>query len=352
MNFELLKQLSEAAGVPSREEKLREIVKAELKPIVDAIETDAMGNVICFKAGSGKSKTRKKVMIAAHMDEIGFLVRYIDDKGFLRLQPVGGFDPRQLFAQRVLVHPRAGAALRGVLTYSTKPTHMLTPDEAKAPPVIENFFVDLGMKADEVKKNVRLGDMVTMDRTCEKCGDNIIGKCLDNRVGVFVMLEAMKALKKHDVDIYAVATTQEEVGLRGAGTSAYAVNPDIGVALDTTLANDFAGMTESDHITKLGEGVGIKIMDGSFICHPKLVDHFRAIAEKEKITHQMEVLPRGGTDGAALQRARGGLPSITLSVPTRYIHTVNEMISGKDVDAAIALLARYLEQAHTGNYQL
>lgn len=352
MNFDLLKKLSEAAGVPSREERLREIVKAELKPLVKTIETDAMGNVICFKPGGGAAGARKKVMIAAHMDEIGFLVRFIDDKGFLRLQPVGGFDPRQLFAQRVLVQTRTQESLPGVLTYSTKPTHMLTPDEQKAAPVIENFFVDLGMKAEDVKKLVRLGDMVTMDRTCERCGDNIIGKCLDNRVGVFVMIEAMKAVKQHDADIYAVATTQEEVGLRGATTSAYAINPDIGVALDTTLANDYAGMNDTDHITKLGQGVGIKIMDGSFICHPRLVEHFRSIAEAEKITHQMEVLPRGGTDGAALQRARGGVPSITLSVPTRYIHTVNEMINGRDVEAAIALLARFLEQAHAGDYQL
>jgi endoglucanase len=166
------------------------------------------------------------------------------------------------------------------------------------------------------------------------------------------MLEAIKALGKHECDIYAVATTQEEVGLRGATTSAYAIHPDIGVALDTTLANDYAGMAETDHITKLGQGVGIKIMDGSFICHPKLVEHCRQIAEAEKIPHQMEILPRGGTDGAALQRARGGVPSITLSVPTRYIHTVNEMISQTDTEAAINLLARYLEQAHTGNYQL
>jgi endoglucanase len=290
-------------------------------------------------------------MLAAHMDEIGFLVRFIDDKGFLRLQPVGGFDPRQLFAQRVLVHTRDGGRLRGVLTYSTKPTHMLTPEEQKAAPVIENFFVDLGLKADDVKKNIRLGDMVTMDRSCERCGENIIGKCMDNRVGVFVMIEAMKAVKKHEVDVYAVATTQEEVGLRGATTSAYAIHPDIGVALDTTLANDFPGITDSDHITKLGAGVGIKIMDASFICHPKLVDHFRAVAEKEKIAHQMEVLPRGGTDGAAMQRSRGGLPSITLSVPTRYIHTVNEMVCEKDVESAINLLARYLECAHGGDYK-
>ena len=352
MNFDLLKVLSEAPGVPSREEKLREIVRKEMAGIADTIETDVMGNVICFKAGAGKAKARKKVMIAAHMDEIGFLVRYIDDKGFLRLQPVGGFDPRQLFAQRVKVHTSKGEVLPGVLTYSTKPTHMLSPDEAKAAPVIENFFVDLGLPGKDVKEKVRLGDMVTMDRTCERCGGNVIGKCMDNRVGVFVMLEAMKALGKHEVDVYAVATTQEEVGLRGASTSAYAIQPDIGMALDTTLANDFPGIGDADAITKLGEGVGIKILDASFICHPKLVDHVRSIAESNKIAHQMEMLPRGGTDGAALQRARGGVASITLSVPTRYIHTVNEMVNEKDVDAAIALVARFIEQAHKGDYSL
>lgn len=352
MNFELLKRLSESAGVPSREEQLRAVVKRELKDVCERIDTDAMGNLVCFKPGRGRPGSRKKVMIAAHMDEIGFLVRYIDDRGFLRLQPVGGFDPRQLFAQRVLVHPAGGKPLRGVLTYSTKPTHMLSPDEAKAAPVIENFFVDLGLPARTVKRTIQLGDMVTMDRTCERCGDHIVGKCLDNRVGVFVMIEALRRVGRHDADIYAVATTQEEVGLRGATTSAFHIEPDIGVALDTTLANDFPGIGDSDAITKLGQGVGIKIMDASFICHPKLVDHFRKLAKRDGIRHQMEVLPRGGTDGAALQRSRGGIPSITLSVPTRYIHTVNEMVSEADVKATIELLATYLAEAHKGDYRL
>jgi tetrahedral aminopeptidase len=346
MNWTLLKQLSEAPGVPGREERLRELVIGELRPLTDEIRIDVMGNVICRRGGAGK----RKVMIAAHIDEIGFYVKFIDDKGFIRLQPVGGFDPRQLFAQRVLVHPRAGDPVRGVLTYSTKPTHMLTPEEAKAAPIIENFFVDLGRPAKQVKKLVEVGDMVTMDRTCEECGDHIVGKCLDNRVGVFVMIEALRALRKHDVDVYAVATTQEEIGLRGATTSAYAVDPDVGVALDTTLANDYPGVPEADAVTRLGRGVGIKIMDASLICHPRLVDHFRAIAKKRKIPHQMEILPRGGTDGGALQRSRGGTASITLSVPTRYIHTVNEMVHRDDVKSAVDLLAAFLEEAHKRDY--
>jgi endoglucanase len=346
MDFDLLKKLCDAPGVPGREDRLRSIVREALEPLVDSLDVDVMGNLLGFKRGSGA----RTVMVAAHMDEIGFIVRFIDKDGFLRLHPVGGFDPRQLFAQRVLVHLRDGEILRGVLSYTTKPTHMLTSEERDRPPVIDNFFVDLGLSEEEAKRRVALGDMVTMDRTLESCGAGFMGKAIDNRVGVFVMIEAMRALRAHSVDIYAVATTQEEIGLRGATTAAYAVNPDVGIALDTTLANDYPGISEHDAVTKLGEGVAIKIMDSSLICHPRLVEHVRGIAEKEKIAHQMEILPRGGTDGGALQRTRQGTVSMTLSVPTRYIHTVNEMVHRSDVEQAVALLARYLEEAHEGDY--
>ncbi len=348
MNIQLLKQLCETPGVPSREEQLRKIVKEALSSLVDEIRVDVMGNVVGVKRGKG----RRRVMIAAHMDEIGFLVKFMDEKGFLRLQTLGGFDPRQLFAQRVLVHTAKSGALRGVLSYTAKPIHLQTGDEAKEAPKVENFFVDLGMKAAEVKKVVAVGDMVTMDRTLEVCGDNVISKAIDNRVGVFVMIEALRALKSHEVDIFAVATTQEEVGLRGATTAAFAVEPEVGIALDTTLANDYPGVPDADACTRLGEGAGIKIMDGSLICHPKLVAHMRKLAEAKKIPHQMEILPRGGTDGGALQRSRGGTISMTLSVPTRYIHTVNEMASCKDIESAIRLLSAYLSEAHRHDYSL
>jgi endoglucanase len=351
MNFALFKELSEAAGIPSREHNLRRIVRREMKGRVDSLETDALGNVIGFRKGRGKG-TRRKVMIAAHMDEIGFLVKHIDDRGFLRLQPLGGFDPRQLFAQRVFVHGASGEAVRGVLVYNTKPTHLLDDHERAAAPKLDNFYVDLGLPGDEVKKLARVGDMVTLDRTLERCGRCVIGKAIDNRAGVLVLLETLQRLKKHDVDVYAVATTQEEIGLRGAGVAAYGINPDIGVALDTTLATDYPGMPEPDICTRLGKGVGIKIMDASLVCHPRLVEHMRAIAERENIPHQMEILPRGGTDGGAIQRTRAGTVSMTLSVPTRYIHTVNEMAHEDDVDATITLLTRYIEEAHKGDYAL
>lgn len=346
MNWDLLKILSEATAVPGREDRMRDIVRGELEPLVDEITVDVMGNMIGHKRGKGK----RKVMIAAHMDEIGFYVRTIDDKGFLRLQPVGGFDPRQLFAQRVKVTTRSGDQLPGVLTYATKPKHTLTEEEARQSPKLEQFFVDLGMSAEEVKAAVEIGDMVTMDRLCVDCGSTMVGKSLDNRVGVFVMLEALRQMQSHEVDIYAVATVQEEVGLRGAGTAAFALEPDVGIALDTTLACDYPGIGDNEVITRLGEGVAIKIMDSSLICHPRLVDHFRKIAQDKEIKHQMEILPRGGTDAGAMQRSRGGSASITLSIPSRYVHTVNEMVSRADVEAAAALLARYLEESHDGDY--
>jgi endoglucanase len=173
---------------------------------------------------------------------------------------------------------------------------------------------------------------------------------MDDRVGVFVMIEALKAASSNVVDVYAVATVQEEIGLRGAAASGSAIAPDIAVALDITLANDIPGVPEQDHVTKLGKGTAIKIMDSSLICSPKVVEHFRSLAEKHSIKYQIELLPRGGTDAGAIQRLHGGIPSITLSIPSRYVHTVNETVHEADVQASIDLLARYIEHAHEGDY--
>jgi endoglucanase len=173
---------------------------------------------------------------------------------------------------------------------------------------------------------------------------------MDDRAAVYTMIEAVKSVKKHSVDVYAVATVQEEIGLRGATASGWAIKPDIAVAIDITLANDIPGIPETDHVTKLGEGTAIKIMDSSLICHPRMVDHFRELAEKNKVKHQMEVLPFGGTDAGGVQRLHGGIPSFTLSIPTRYVHTVNETVHSDDVDASVKLLATYIEDAHNGDY--
>ena len=345
MNLSLLTELVEAHGIGSREEAIRAIVRRELEPIAPC-RVDSLGNLICVKQGTGGGP---KLMIAAHMDEIGFLVKFIDSNGFLRLQPLGGFDPRQLNSQRVVVTTETGP-IPGVLMYGSKPKHMLTDAEASAGQKLDSFFVDCGLSGDAAKEKIKLGDMVTMDRKLMEMGDLITCKTMDDRMGVFVMIEAIKAAGAHTADIYAVATVQEEIGLRGAAAAASAIQPDVAVALDVTLANDIPGLSEQDYVTSLGKGTAIKIMDSSLVCSPKVVAHFRKLAEEHEIPHQMEILPAGGTDAGAIQRLHGGIPAITLSIPTRYIHTVNETVHRADVQASIDLLARFIENVHLGDY--
>lgn len=347
INVDLLKRICEAPGIPGREEQVRALVVGELEPLVDEIRVDALGNVIATKKGRGGPR----VMLAAHMDEIGFMVRHIDDNGFVRLQNVGGFDARTLAAQRVLIHTHGGDVLRGALQPEAKPIHVLQPDEIK-PFKITDYYVDLGLTAEEVRARVEIGDMVTLDRTLERVGNTVMSKALDDRVSVFIMIEALRSLGDHEAEVVAVATTQEEVGLRGAQTAAYGVEPDIAVALDVTLAGDIPGFKPDEQVTRLGQGVAIKVFDSSHIPNYKLVRHFRDVAERHGITHQLEVLSRGGTDAGPMQRARTGAPAITISTPTRYLHTVNEMANVNDIQAAIQLVARYLEEAHTGDYRL
>jgi putative aminopeptidase FrvX len=347
LNEALFKRLVETPGVPGREEQQRVIAREQLGELTDEVRTDALGNVI----GTKRGRDDVRVMLAAHMDEIGFLVKYIDDKGFLRLQPLGGHDPANMVAQRVFVTTADGTALRGVLQPARKPPHLTRGEERKLP-THDEFFVDLGMSAEAVKAAVRVGDYVTMDRTFERVGDNYICKAMDDRVAVFVMLEALRAMRSSEATIYAVATSQEEVGLRGATASGSGLQPTVVIALDVTLAMDIPGGGAENTVTELGKGAGIKIMDGSLICHPKVVEHFRAIAEREGIPHQMEILPAGGTDAGGVQRLNGGIPAFTLSIPCRYVHTVNEMVSASDVQACIDLLARYLEDVHTADYSL
>ena len=346
MNIELLRELVEAHGTSGYEHRIRAIVRRELEPIGD-IKVDTMGNLICHKRGTGG----KKVLIAAHMDEIGFMVKYIDDKGFLKLATLGGWDPRQMNAQRVIVDTKDGQ-LPGTLMYGTKPTHLLTDAERNSGQKIDDFFVDLGLPAEVVKSQVRLGDPVTMNRPLMEMGSLLTSKAMDDRVAVFVMIEALKAVGDHSAEIIAVATVQEEIGLRGATAAGWSQQPDICIALDITLANDIPGVPDVEAITHLGKGTAIKIMDSSLMCHPGIVSHFRTLAETHGIAHQMEILTRGGTDAGGIQRLHGGIPSFTLSIPTRYVHTVNETVHRDDVAASIELLARYLEAAGEADYSV
>lgn len=345
--MELLRRLSQTPGISGREERIRALVKSELAKLADEVKVDALGNVIAYKKGKPGAP---KIMLSAHLDEIGFIVSQIDEKGFLRLSPVGGHDPRNLVAQRVTVHGRED--LKGVLMPAIKPVHLMTADEAKAPLKISDFSVDIGLNKQEAEKVVRLGDPITIDREFIELGANVSGKAMDDRAGVWVMLAALGQIKEHAVDIYAVASVQEEVGLRGALVGAYGIRPDIGVALDVTLAVDGPGSSKQHQVTALGEGTAIKIMDSASISNYKLVDFMRNLAEDNDIKYQMEILPRGGTDAGAIERTQTGCPVITLSVPTRYVHSPVETINKDDLRATAALLAKFLSAAHNQDFSL
>ena len=341
MNLQLLKKLSEVSGVSGREERVTAMVRAELEGLVDDVREDAMGNLIAFKRGNGKGK---RVMLSAHMDEIGFMVSFVDEKGFLRVQPLGGFDNRNLFARSVTVCTATGD-LSGILNPAALPTHIADEAERKKIPAIKDFVIDLGLPPDQVKSRVRVGDPISLDQTFREVGDLLVGKALDNRACVYTQLEVLRAFqgKTYADDLYAVFSVQEEIGLRGALTAAFGVEPEIGIALDTTLAVNYPRLEPEHAITVAGAGVGIKLFDSSMVSTRWLVDEFIAAAEHHEIPYQLEVLPFGGTDGGSIQRSRAGVPTITLSLPTRYIHTIQEAVHRVDLDAQIRLLTVWLE---------
>ncbi|GGJ69093.1 M42 family metallopeptidase [Deinococcus aquiradiocola] len=342
--FQALLDLSNLNGVPGREDAVRDYVLAALQGLADDVRVDAMGNVIAYRQGrdAPEGQTRERVMLSAHMDEIGFIVRYIDDTGYLRLQALGGFDTRNLFARNVTVHTRT-TTLPGILSPGGRPIHISTPEDRKKVPEMREFFVDLGLSVDDVKRQVRVGDMVTLDQTARQVGHLIVGKAMDDRASVYMQLEVLRRLDgKPRHDVYAVFSTQEEVGLRGAITAAYSVQPTIGVALDVTLAVDTPGVGPDEAVTRMGQGIGIKVYDSTMISTRWLVDDFADLADREGIPYQLEVLSLGGTDGAAIQRSRDGVPTVTLSLPTRYIHSVVESVHVDDLKAGTDLLLAYL----------
>jgi len=339
--MELLRRLSETAGIPGREERVRELIQEELEGSVDEITTDALGNLIAVKRAEPDGAQR--VMLSAHMDEIGFYVKHVDERGFLRVQNVGGFDTRNLFARQVTVHASlTGKDLIGVMNPAGKPVHIATLEERKKVPIMADFAIDLGMGEADVKEQVRVGDMVTLRQPFADLGEVVTGKALDDRVSCWIQLKVLKALSEPIFDVTAVFSVQEEVGLRGAITSAFQVAPDIGIALDTTLAVDIPGVEEDQRVSELGKGTAIKVMDSRSISTRWLVEEFIRLAERHNIPYQLEVLPLGGTDAGAIQLSRQGVPSLTLSTPSRYVHTVTEMVAKQDLEAAVKLLTAYL----------
>ncbi len=341
INTKLLAEICEVAGAPGHEQRVREIVLREVTPLVDEIKIDNMGNVVAIKKG----KESKRVMIGAHMDEIGFIVTHIDDKGFIFFHTLGGFDPKTLTAQRVIIHGKEDVI--GVM--GSKPIHLMNAADRAKVPKTKDYFIDTGRPKKELDKILSVGDTITRERKMIEMGDCLNCKSLDNRVSVFILIEMFREMKKKPpYDVYGVFTVQEEIGIRGANVSSMEINPDFGFGLDTTIAWDTPGSTKQEQVSALGEGACIKVMDSSTVCDYRMVKYMKELSKKKKLKTQLEILPAGGTDTAGIQRMNpGGCIVGAVSIPTRHIHQVIEMVHKEDVRGAIDLLRHSVENLHT-----
>lgn len=322
----LLIRLLETYGPSGNEDLVSRLIYDEIKDYVDEIRTDKMGNLIAIKRGNGQ-----KVMIAAHMDEIGIIITGVDENGYLRFANMGGVSPYVSLGQRVMF--RDGT--QGVV-------HMEHLEDIKKLK-LDKMYIDIGaMNRDDALKMVNIGDSACFHKPFVQMGDAFVSKAMDDRIGCFVAIETLKQIKNSPNEIYFVFTVQEEVGLRGAKTSAFGVDPDLGIAVDVTLTGD---TPKAKHMAvKMGSGPAIKIKDNSLLSHPAVKQLMIATAKEHHIPYQLEVLEFGGTDSGAIHLTRGGVPSGVLSIPCRYVHTPCEMVSINDVENAIKLLTKILEK--------
>lgn len=329
-----LEKLSNANGVTGREDQVRELMKQYLKPYVDEIREDRLGNLIAFKRGKKGAPT---VMLAAHMDEVGLMVKNIKKQGFLQFTKIGGIDDRILLAQKVIVHTDKGP-LTGVV--GSKPVHIQTEEERKKVIDADKLFIDVGAKDKEEaeKMGVQVGDVVSFDtKFAQLSSDVVLGKAFDDRVGCAVLVETMKRLGKVDCNVYAVGTIQEEVGLRGATIAAFQVEPDVGIALDSSVAGGMPGVEEGKAPAKIGQGPVLTVADAGLITHPKVLRLFIDSAKENSIPYQLETGIRGATDAARIALSREGVPSGVISVPVRYIHSPAAILELDDAEKAVRL---------------
>lgn len=336
-----LEKLSNACGVAGREGEVRGLMKSFLKPYVDEVREDKLGNIIGIIRGEEQAP---KVMLAAHMDEIGLLVKTISKKGFLRFAKIGGIDDRILLTQKVIVYTENGA-LHGII--GSKPPHIQEEEERKKPISHDKLFIDIGAedKEEARKMGVRIGDPVGFDIKFAEVGNNtVIGKAFDDRIGCAVMVEAVKRLEENKCTVYAVGTVQEEVGLRGATTAAFGIHPDVGIAIDVTVAGDVPEVKEVKAPIKMRKGPSLTVADRGLITHPKVLRLLIDSAEENDIPHQLETGLPGATDAARISLSREGVPSGVISIPTRYIHSPAALLSLKDVENAVKLTVAAIQK--------
>lgn len=326
MNFngELLKDIVKVYGPSSNEEKIREFIRAEIEEYVDDIRVDAMGNLIAHKKGEGK-----RVMISAHMDQIGMMVIDIDDKGFIRFTNVGGISPIYSYGQQVVFENGTVGAI------------FCEPVDDNSKIKLEKMYIDIGaFSKEEAESKVKIGDICIYKSEFVENENVVFTPYLDDRVGCFIAIEALKSIKEAKNDLYFVFSVQEEVGLRGAKTAAFSVDPEIGISLDVTSHGDTPKAKR--FAVGLNKGAAIKVKDNSIISHPYIRETLVNLAKENDIPYQMEVLEFGGTDSGAIHLNKEGVPSGVISVPTRYVHSTVEMASKNDVNNCTKLLVEFL----------
>ena len=339
---ELLKKLTDASGISGFEDGIRNVIISEIKDHVDEIEVDNMGNMIATRKGK---EGGKKVMLAAHMDEIGLMVRYIDKNGFIKFSKIGGINDQMLLNQEVTVKTSKGDVI-GVI--GSKPPHRMKSSEMKKVISYEDMFIDIGAAdKEEAEKMVAIGDPILINQDFAELGKSLVkAKALDNRVGCAVLVEVMKKLES-DATVYGVATVQEEVGLKGAKTSAFKVNPDLAIVLDVTISGDHPGIKEEEAPAKAGKGPVIVLADASgrgIITNLKVKELLTSTADEEKIPYQLEVSEGGTTDASVIHLTREGIPTGVISPAARYIHTPVSVVNVEDVENAVKLIVAVLKR--------
>jgi putative aminopeptidase FrvX len=339
----LLEKLANAHGISGYEGDIRKIIQKEIKTYVDEVRTDSFGNLITIKKGGSPS-----VMLAAHTDEIGLMVKYIDDEGFIRFAKIGGWFDQTLLNQRVLLHTRKGT-VAGVI--GSKPVHVMQEDEKKKPVEAKDMFIDVGVssKDEAATLGIEPGVTASLDRgLVALAGDRVTGKAFDDRAGAAVLLTVMQRIAGLDLKptVMGVFTVQEEVGLKGAKTSAFGLNPDVALAIDTCIPGDHPGIKKEDSAVLIGRGPAIAVIDASgrgIITHPRVLEWLRETARAKGIPCQLEVAEGGTTDATAISLTREGIPSGVVSIATRYIHTPVEVLSLQDLESTAGLLVEAIK---------
>lgn len=330
--IDLITTLANAYGPVGSEATVRQTIEQMIKPYVDEVRTDPLGNLIARKAGSAGAG---RIMLSAHMDEIGIMVTHIDENGFLRFQPLGGISPHTLLGQRVRFEDGTVGSIGSAKLNDIKDLQF------------DKMFIDIGAQnEEEARQKVRIGSTACYDRNVVVQGDRVTGKSLDDRLGCAVLVEALRRITAPVADVYAVFSIHEEVGARGAGPAAFSIEPTLGIAIDVTPTGDTPDGEKLP--VKLGEGVAIKVKDRSMLTHPAVKAHLGELAEKNGIKHQYEVLGYGGTDAGPIHMTRAGVPSGGISIPIRYVHTPVEMSDLRDIEAAVSLTCALLESPHPG----